>query len=206
MRINDPRGVTINTLDSESSARRSNPREGFFCSRRTSLHQSSRQWVARIMHRTHRADIWPRHPMDMASAHGAGDCRFESCRGHLSAAVACCFASSPPLSRAGSRLALKKSDGEEESNPCMSPCPSCRSHVRAAAQLTPAVKDAGASVVREYLCTVLSKYNKRNFGKNWARDSHKTFSEKLTRPMRNICMNWTTFLCKHPGGTALYLQ
>ena len=111
MRINDPRGVTINTLDSESSARRSNPREGFFCSRRTSLHQSSRQWVARIMHRTHRADIWPRHPMDMASAHGAGDCRFESCRGHLSAAVACCFASSPLLSRAGSWLAAKKRRG-----------------------------------------------------------------------------------------------
>ena len=25
----------------------------------------------------------PRGPMDKASAHGAGDCRFESCRGHL---------------------------------------------------------------------------------------------------------------------------
>ena len=28
-------------------------------------------------------DKWPRGPMDKASAHGAGDCRFESCRGHL---------------------------------------------------------------------------------------------------------------------------
>ena len=27
--------------------------------------------------------IWPRGPMDKASAYGAGDCRFESCRGHL---------------------------------------------------------------------------------------------------------------------------
>ena len=27
--------------------------------------------------------MWPRGPMDKASAHGAGDCRFESCRGHL---------------------------------------------------------------------------------------------------------------------------
>ena len=27
--------------------------------------------------------IWPRGPMDKASAHGAGDCRFESCRGHF---------------------------------------------------------------------------------------------------------------------------
>ena len=26
--------------------------------------------------------IWPRGPMDKASAYGAGDCRFESCRGH----------------------------------------------------------------------------------------------------------------------------
>ena len=26
----------------------------------------------------------PRGPMDKASAYGAGDCRFESCRGHLS--------------------------------------------------------------------------------------------------------------------------
>ena len=25
---------------------------------------------------------WPRGPMDKASACGAGDCRFESCRGH----------------------------------------------------------------------------------------------------------------------------
>ena len=28
-------------------------------------------------------DTWPRGPMDKASAHGAGDCRFESCRDHL---------------------------------------------------------------------------------------------------------------------------
>ena len=27
---------------------------------------------------------WPRGPMDKASAYGAGDCRFESCRGHCS--------------------------------------------------------------------------------------------------------------------------
>ena len=26
---------------------------------------------------------WPRGPMDKASAYGAGDCRFESCRGHI---------------------------------------------------------------------------------------------------------------------------
>ena len=26
---------------------------------------------------------WPRGPMDKALAYGAGDCRFESCRGHL---------------------------------------------------------------------------------------------------------------------------
>ena len=29
------------------------------------------------------SDIWPRGPMDKASAYGAGDCRFESCRGHF---------------------------------------------------------------------------------------------------------------------------
>ena len=31
---------------------------------------------------THRNHQWPRGQMDKASAHGAGDCRFESCRGH----------------------------------------------------------------------------------------------------------------------------
>ena len=31
----------------------------------------------------------PRGPMDKASAHGAGDCRFESCRGHLHNTPAC---------------------------------------------------------------------------------------------------------------------
>ena len=31
--------------------------------------------------------IWPRGPMDKASAHGAGDCRFESCRGQ---SMSCC--------------------------------------------------------------------------------------------------------------------
>ena len=29
--------------------------------------------------------VWPRGPMDKASAYGAGDCRFESCRGHVNA-------------------------------------------------------------------------------------------------------------------------
>ena len=29
------------------------------------------------------SDIWPRGPMDKASAYGARDCRFESCRGHF---------------------------------------------------------------------------------------------------------------------------
>ena len=32
----------------------------------------------------HRSNTWPRGPMDKASAYGAGDCRFESCRGHWS--------------------------------------------------------------------------------------------------------------------------
>ena len=31
---------------------------------------------------SHRSSTWPRGPMDKASAYGAGDCRFESCRGH----------------------------------------------------------------------------------------------------------------------------
>ena len=30
---------------------------------------------------------WPRGPMDKASAYGAGDCRFESCRGHVDATI-----------------------------------------------------------------------------------------------------------------------
>ena len=29
------------------------------------------------------AVTWPRGPMDKASAYGAGDCRFESCWGHM---------------------------------------------------------------------------------------------------------------------------
>ena len=31
----------------------------------------------------------PRGPMDKASAHGAGDCRFESCRGHFQSLTKC---------------------------------------------------------------------------------------------------------------------
>ena len=31
---------------------------------------------------SHTSSTWPRGPMDKASAYGAGDCRFESCRGH----------------------------------------------------------------------------------------------------------------------------
>ena len=38
---------------------------------------------------------WPRGPMDKASAYGAGDCRFESCRGHLFGSVA--FLTMEPL-------------------------------------------------------------------------------------------------------------
>ncbi len=39
---------------------------------------------------------WPRGPMDKASAYGAGDCRFESCRGHfLSSSPSHWLASSP---------------------------------------------------------------------------------------------------------------
>ena len=36
-------------------------------------------------------NIWPRGPMDKASAYGAGDCRFESCRGHLLTCVKLSF-------------------------------------------------------------------------------------------------------------------
>ena len=32
---------------------------------------------------------WPRGPMDKASAYGAGDCRFESCRGHFGLPMRC---------------------------------------------------------------------------------------------------------------------
>ena len=40
---------------------------------------------------------WPRGPMDKASAYGAGDCRFESCRGHF------CFWSSSAPAPVGAR-------------------------------------------------------------------------------------------------------
>lgn len=36
-----------------------------------------------VLNRYSKNHIWPRGPMDKASAYGAGDCRFESCRGHL---------------------------------------------------------------------------------------------------------------------------
>ena len=36
------------------------------------------------MQKFYRTRIWPRGPMDKASAYGVGDCRFESCRGHMS--------------------------------------------------------------------------------------------------------------------------
>ena len=37
-------------------------------------------FVVTTLHLSH----WPRGPMDKASAYGAGDCRFESCRAHFS--------------------------------------------------------------------------------------------------------------------------
>ena len=41
-------------------------------------------WMFRcVLERPLEVAIWPRGPMDKASAHGAGDCRFEPCRGHL---------------------------------------------------------------------------------------------------------------------------
>ena len=43
---------------------------------------------------------WPRGPMDKASAYGAGDCKFESCRGHCLRRYAPSYASLP---RAGAR-------------------------------------------------------------------------------------------------------
>ena len=67
MHINGPHGVTVGILDLETSDRGSKPREGSFFTRNKSLHQSNQYWVARIMHRMHCADIWPRGPMDKAS-------------------------------------------------------------------------------------------------------------------------------------------
>ena len=39
--------------------------------------------AARMIMQACTLNHWPRGPMDKASAYGAGDCRFESCRGHF---------------------------------------------------------------------------------------------------------------------------
>ena len=43
---------------------------------------------------SHSSSSRPRGPMDKASAYGAGDCRFESCRGHILHISIACSASS----------------------------------------------------------------------------------------------------------------
>ena len=43
---------------------------------------------------SHSSSSRPRGPMDKASAYGAGDCRFESCRGHIFHISIACSASS----------------------------------------------------------------------------------------------------------------
>ena len=46
-------------------------------------HNEAPAWGCRTVRIQGLPDItWPRGPMDKASAYGAGDCRFESCRGH----------------------------------------------------------------------------------------------------------------------------
>ena len=64
--------------------------------------------------------IAPRGPMDKASAHGAGDCRFEPCRCHIMLFVSILKLTNPmpPFPVRASLIAEK-----EELNRCMSPCP-----------------------------------------------------------------------------------
>ena len=68
---------------------------GFLCANRARSHVSLEQGTSRMarfychaifsLNSTQR----PRGPMDKASAYGAGDCRFESCRGHCSTMRLC---------------------------------------------------------------------------------------------------------------------
>ena len=73
--------------------------------------------VAYLRHRMHRAEIWPRGPMDPGIAAGSSPAGVICPQLRLAVFLPCPF-----------RLALEaglrlKSAGEEESNPCMSPCP-----------------------------------------------------------------------------------
>ena len=76
-----PRGVLV--IDPSGGG--SNPRGASFGGQHPDVLFISRDMVlaAHVKQRMHHADIWPRGPMDKASAYGAGDCRFESCRGHF---------------------------------------------------------------------------------------------------------------------------
>ena len=65
---------------------------GFLCANRARSHVSLEQGTGSLfllcnfpLHLTQR----PRGPMDKASTYGAGDCRFESCRGHCSTMRLC---------------------------------------------------------------------------------------------------------------------
>ena len=74
----------------------------------TFLVQTSASDEPCIQHRLHRADMRPRGPMDKTSANGARECRFESCRSHLSMAALVPVLYSVPLSRAEGRHACNE--------------------------------------------------------------------------------------------------
>ena len=62
---------------------------------------------------THRNHQRPRGPMAKASAHGAGDCRFESCRGHFGIA---------PGRRSGEGLDANWVASQSMTHRCAPPC------------------------------------------------------------------------------------
>ena len=71
-------GITQSSASTSSGQAATNPKLQITC-----VSYSSHSYT-RFMQKFYQLQIWPRGPMDKASAYGAGDCRFESCRGHCS--------------------------------------------------------------------------------------------------------------------------
>ena len=76
-------GITQSSASTSSGQAATNPKLQITC-----VSYSSYSYT-RFMQKFYRTRIWPRGPMDKASAYGAGDCRFESCRGHCSTMRLC---------------------------------------------------------------------------------------------------------------------
>ena len=80
---------------------------------------------------------WPRGPMDNASGYGAGDCRFESCQGHLSQAIALVIDSTQRVEPLPAHACIRLPQRCRLRTPCGRLCGTTRMHVAQRRRLVP---------------------------------------------------------------------